>query len=191
MLDTPKSTPRAKRSIADRFREKYRVDAASGCWLWSSSLRKGYGVWALGRNSDGTARRIIAHRASYVLHHGPIPPGMCVCHKCDVRSCVNPEHLFLGTVAENNTDMRAKGRHRTPRVIEGNQRAAVILAFRQQGAGNTNAKLNWEQVQSIRARCAVGASQRRIARELGLDPRTINRIVRGEAWIVPPPFRTQ
>lgn len=78
-----------------------------GCWLWvGARYSSGYGV------IKGEGKEIIgAHRASYIAHFGVIPPGMVVMHTCDVKLCVRPEHLKLGTDAENLADMRAKGRH--------------------------------------------------------------------------------
>lgn len=76
----------------------------SGCWLFEgSTIKRGYGRLA----SSG---QLTAHRASYERFYGPIPDGMCVCHACDVRSCINPNHLFLGTHRDNTQDMWQKGR---------------------------------------------------------------------------------
>jgi hypothetical protein len=79
-----------------------------GCWTWAKALTKaGYGVMRW----DGRTRT--AHRISWEFHNGPIPIGLDVLHKCDNRPCVRPEHLFLGTHADNNHDMFAKGRGKT------------------------------------------------------------------------------
>lgn len=83
----------------------------TGCWLWSGGCFKGgYGMFHIGSKSQNTYRTIRAHRFSYEYFIGPIPQGMKVLHKCDVRSCVNWEHFFLGTVQDNCDDMALKGR---------------------------------------------------------------------------------
>lgn len=81
----------------------------SGCWLWLSCTRpNGYGTLKY-KN-----RRVAAHRASYTAFKGPIPSGMCVCHKCDTKSCVNPDHLYAGTHKDNRRDALLRLRTNIP-----------------------------------------------------------------------------
>lgn len=96
-------------SLLLKFEDGYTPVPESGCWLWTKTTdRYGYGVMP----RTGTSRR--AHRVAWELLRGPIPKGLCVCHRCDVTSCVNPAHLFLGTQADNVRDCVRKRRARGP-----------------------------------------------------------------------------
>ena len=101
------SHTRRTRPIAERFMEK--VEKSDGCWIWKGfGMGNGYGGFHVGGR---TVRKMVpAHRASYELHKGAIPEGMHVMHQCDVRRCVNPEHLKLGTRSDNMQDAARKGR---------------------------------------------------------------------------------
>lgn len=149
--------------LLDRFMTKFRVNSETGCWDWTASLlHDGYGAFGLGGRNGGMGR---AHRVSYELHCGPIPEGVLVCHRCDNRTCVNPEHLFLGTPADNLSDMTTKGR-----------RARVGHT----GASNPSAKLTEEDATAIRA--AVDVAWRDLAKRYGVGKTTIFDIRSGRIW---------
>jgi HNH endonuclease len=84
------------------------------CWEWRGSVNnKGYGRLPE-RRGPGVRKAVIAHRLAYQFGVGPIPEGQCVLHRCDNRKCCNPQHLFIGTIADNNRDMWIKGRGKAP-----------------------------------------------------------------------------
>ena len=131
----------------------------SGCWLWNRyTTRLGYGqCW-----NDGGSKLI--HRIAYELFIGPIPVGMDVCHKCDVPSCVNPDHLFIGTHADNMADKKSKGRVRVPCPL---------------GSNHPNSKLTEADVIAIRSDPRMGTV---IAAEYGVTKSLISYVRNRRGW---------
>jgi hypothetical protein len=138
--------------MADRSAvvRRIEIDEASGCWLWQGAIKSnGYGHLRI----DG--RTVGAHRVAYELHVGPVPEGMRVLHSCDVRRCVNPDHLHIGTAADNSREMVERGRYRGPSRLDSDARS------------------------EIRHRADAGESHRAIAASYGVSPSTISNVVRG------------
>lgn len=139
------------------------VDKSSSCWVWKSgTVNGGYGAFSVGRSM------LRAHRVSYEIAHGPIPSGMLVCHSCDNPPCVNPAHLWLGTVGDNNRDALSKGRHK-PNIMCGEK--------------HTEAKLREEDVILIR-RWYAGSmyNMTDLGTLFNVSRTQIGRIVKGDAW---------
>jgi len=146
---------------ADRFFRKAEPVTESGCWLWTAYINHlGYGKFQL----KGKWRN--ANRVCWELINGPIPDGMDVLHKCDIRCCVNPNHLFLGTHTDNMQDMIAKGR-----------------APRRDGEHNGNAKITREQAEEIRALYAPRkTSASKLGRSFGLSESSVLSIIKRKSW---------
>lgn len=147
----------------DRILASVLLDEA-GCWIWQKSkYRNGYGKFAIG---GGVV--IGAHRASYVAFVGEIPSGLDVCHSCDVRDCVNPEHLFRGTRSENILDASKKNR--------------VSRTHQKRGEANPQAKLDGAKVHEILSRLNNGETKASIARSFSVTDRVVLLISRGQLW---------
>lgn len=151
-----------KRAVPARDRFWSMVDKAApgGCWVFKGhKTAKGYGWFNAGPGRGPMA----AHRFAYDLLVKPIPSGMFVCHRCDNRPCVNPDHLFLGTAADNSADMVRKGR--SPRA---------------RGEKSGKAKLTDAEVREILRRRSAGDLCRSIAADFGVHPAHVSRIATGQ-----------
>jgi hypothetical protein len=147
----------------ERFWAK--VDKTSSCWLWVGQINQdGYGKIKIAGKTK------TAHRVSWEFKFGPIPNGICVLHTCDIRACVNPTHLWLGTTQDNTRDMITKGRYRNPHCGP-------------KGEASRLAKLTNIQVMDIRNRYRCGkVTQRSLAIEFKVHEDTIRRIVNRKLW---------
>jgi hypothetical protein len=155
----------------DRFWTK--VDKSGECWLWTASKdTSGYGQIRY----EKRLRR--ATHIAWELTNGAIPVDTLLCHRCDNPACVRPDHLFLGTYAENAADMLTKGRQ----AIGDASSARLYPERRPRGTNHPKAKFTDDQVREIRRRSAAGESQRQLARAYSVGKNTIQCIVEGVTW---------
>lgn len=149
------------KTVQERFEARF--VKGDDCWEWAAHKdRKGYGTF------EFAGRTQKAHRVAHQLYVGKIPDGLCVCHHCDNPGCVRPDHLFLGTIADNNRDCENKGRG------VGKGRGAHLF-----GEKNGRAKLSEAQVIEIRARHGDGVRNVVLAKKFGVARPTISQIVHG------------
>ncbi len=159
-----------------KFFEKIKFGKLTECWIWSGEMDlQGYGRFALNEKRisvNGIRKRPkgvtrYAHRISFELFKHKIPDGLCVCHHCDNRICVNPDHLFVGTRVENNEDMFRKKRHRTVASL---------------GEAHGMAKLTQKQVLKIRNARKNGEKRINLAKRFNVTPDCITRITTNRNW---------
>ncbi len=158
---------RPARPSLDRYLENIAPPNENGCRLWLGSVNDdGYGTFTIGSRTTGDRKTLSAHRFGYKHLVGPIPPGLSVCHTCDIRPCQEPSHWFLGTQATNIADMIAKGR-------------AVPLV----GIRNGRAKLTEDDVRLIRQLLATGLyTRKQLSEQFGVAPPQITRLRKQESW---------
>jgi hypothetical protein len=119
-----------RKPLEERFWEKVHKGGPKDCWLWTGSttgdnLSVTYGIFWQSHST-----RLVAHKQAYILTHGEVPTGLQVCHTCDNGLCCNPAHMFVGTLADNMQDMRAKGRGKNEAWKITKEIAAEILRLR-------------------------------------------------------------
>jgi hypothetical protein len=157
-----KRIPKLHLTQVNRFwRHVDRSGGLGACWLWTGFVREnGYGIIGI------KGEEYKAHRVSYFIEHGRIDKDRLVLHRCDVRACVNPAHLFSGTPKDNSQDAVGKGRN-----------------TRLYGEHNGKAKLTRADVLAIRRMCRRGGvSQKTIAGRFGVSEATVSYVVNGGRW---------
>jgi hypothetical protein len=145
--------------IVEPFTFMVEIDSR-GCWLWQGGTSNEYGMLRVG---DRTMR---THRRSWELYRGPIPATLCVLHTCDVKLCVNPDHLFLGTNGDNTRDMVAKGRWRG-----GKKKGCAPTILTE--------KTVYEARVAVLVECKTITSQ---AEKYGVERTTMSCAVNGKTW---------
>ena len=151
--------------VMSEILESYNPIPSVGCWIWDRALFKdGYGlVWY-----EGKIKR--AHRVFYEHYRGKIPDGLCVCHSCDTRACVNPAHLWVGTKKDNTQDMIKKGRENFEWMKLG------------RGPKDHSTRLTAGEVVTIKSRISKGEKVAHIARDLSLSYNCVWQIKVGTRW---------
>lgn len=155
-------------TLVDRFFSKVEADPNGGCWLWAGAVTpKGYGSFCVRPRASGEAQfNASAHRVSWSIHKGEPPKDLHVLHRCDVRACVNPDHLFLGTNQDNVDDKISKGRSGCLR-----------------GEASPVSKMTNDQARKIKvmlANAALKATE--IAKAVGVTPKQVYDIKYGVTW---------
>lgn len=143
--------------IEERFWAKVGNREPGGCWVWVGAVDPKTGYGRIMVEKDGLNRMENAHRVSFQMAKGPIPPGAFILHSCDQRACVNPDHLEAGTHQENMRQMSARGRQ-------------------------PNRKLTPESVRSIREMRSAGMYIREIAESAGVSKAAVKFVLNGHTW---------
>jgi hypothetical protein len=171
-------------TVVERFAERYEINPVNGCWEWIGSRNaKGYGtIGGLinGKRYTKPGSRMLAHRASWIIHNGEIPDndsyhGAIILHICDNPCCVNPEHLRLGTQADNVKDMINKGRK--------------VVGEYQKRKGINHPRSSFQSQADIDLICSTKGQTKALAEKFGVDVCTIKRIRQRNGCASPDPSK--
>lgn len=160
---------------------RYRWRRVGGCWLWTRAcMPTGYGE----QRFRGTTHNV--HRLSWMLFKGPIPGRLHVLHRCDIRRCFNPDHLFLGTNQDNTNDKIAKGRMRHGHVYGDDHPARKHPeTYIRYGEEHPRARITWDVARQIRSLSRGGVKHSDIATMLGVNRGSVYAIVNNQQWREP------
>src|ERR1043165_3544976 len=166
------------KTLSERISDSFKINE-NGCHELSKAIsKKGYGVIGIGLRGDNSRKIVYAHRASYEIHKGEIPDGICVLHSCDNPSCINPNHLFLGTPKDNVRDMHNKDRAAM-------KKGMIPKNFSNQIEKEKNgkfSKLNTNQEKEIKKFLSLGINYRLIAKQYNVSKSCISDIKRNATW---------
>lgn len=164
-----------RKNTPEDFWNRVEKRGPDSCWEWTGCKRgDGYGVMMYHGHLRG------AHRLAYRFSKGEIPRGMCVCHACDNPLCCNPDHLWVGTHAQNNADRKKKGRSAT-----GDNNGARVhpeRLARLKGEMHHTSRLKTKDVQNIIIRYRMGHRQAAIAKDYGITQSHVSNLIRGKRW---------
>ncbi len=157
----------------DYLADRVEIDTDTGCWIWKGYLTtKGYAsIYTHVPTPIGTRKkRFLLHRIAYAIAYKKDPLGLCVCHHCDNRSCVNPNHLFLGTVGDNNRDAFKKGRNKP------------VGVYPKKGMAHPKARYNEDQIRQMRRLHKAGVTVKELQVQFGGSRGGIHAIVTYVNW---------
>jgi hypothetical protein len=150
-------------SARDRFLAKFPQRGDNECWEWHGMDKNHYGSFRVG-GIGGI--NIHSHRAAYMIFKGRIPDSLLICHTCDNRRCVNPNHLYAGTYSDNNRDIHERARH----------------PHNNRGENNGQSKYSERLIRNIFKLLCEGRKQSDVAKLLGVSPRFVSRVACGDRW---------